>query len=92
MSDPEFTVKQLETRLFDRISTAQRNGLSASEAVAVGVAPLLEWIMTLETQRALPTPGAPLRCLICAYEKPWGVFDSKTGAAVCMDCRDKARR
>lgn len=39
----------------------------------------------------LPDPGTPLMCLICAYEKPWGVFAAATGAAVCIDCRDKAR-
>lgn len=39
-----------------------------------------------------PTPGELRKCLICALEKPWGVFDSATGASVCCDCRDKARR
>lgn len=38
-----------------------------------------------------PEPGASLFCLVCAYEKPWGVFDGKTGAAVCIECRDKSR-
>lgn len=39
----------------------------------------------------LPESGALLLCLICAHEKAWGIFDTKTGAAVCIDCRDKAR-
>lgn len=38
-----------------------------------------------------PNIGTPLLCIICAEEKPWGIFDSKTGAAVCKECRDKAR-
>lgn len=40
---------------------------------------------------ANPPVGAEKLCLVCAYYKPWGVFDSKTGAAVCVECRDKAR-
>ena len=39
----------------------------------------------------LPAVGTPLLCLLCAYEKPWGVFDPATGASVCADCRDAAR-
>jgi hypothetical protein len=42
-------------------------------------------------ERRLPEPGELLLCIICAVEKPWGIFDSKTGAAVCIECRDKAR-
>lgn len=38
-----------------------------------------------------PEFGTPLLCIVCAYVKPWGVFSSKTGAAVCVECRDKAR-
>jgi hypothetical protein len=30
-------------------------------------------------------------CMICAYEKPWGIYSEKTGAFVCIECRDKAR-
>jgi hypothetical protein len=41
--------------------------------------------------RTPPEPGAKLLCLVCAYEAPWGVWDSKTGAAVCVTCRDKAQ-
>jgi hypothetical protein len=39
-----------------------------------------------------PTPevGAVLKCLVCAYEKPWGIWDGKFPVAVCADCRDKA--
>jgi hypothetical protein len=32
-----------------------------------------------------------LLCLVCAYVKPWGIRDDRTGVAVCIDCRDKAR-
>lgn len=39
-----------------------------------------------------PSIGESLKCMICALEKPWGVLDAKTGAAVCKDCRDAARR
>lgn len=38
-----------------------------------------------------PPTGTLLLCMICAEERPWGVFDGKTGAAVCIGCRDKAR-
>lgn len=42
----------------------------------------------------IPTPpvGATLLCLVCAYYKPWGIFNSRTGIAVCTDCRDAAQR
>lgn len=38
----------------------------------------------------IPSPGvgAPLLCLVCAYYKPWGIFDSRTGVSVCEECRD----
>jgi hypothetical protein len=39
----------------------------------------------------MPAPGALLDCLVCAREKPWGIYDEPTGAAVCVECRDKAR-
>jgi len=39
----------------------------------------------------LPEPGVPMLCILCAYVKPWGVFDAKTGAAVCIECRNAAR-
>lgn len=47
---------------------------------------------SLEAMR-IPPPavGANLDCLVCAYVKPWGIFDSATGVAVCVDCRDAAR-
>lgn len=41
--------------------------------------------------REVPPSGALLMCIICACDKPWGVFDARTGAAACIDCRDKAR-
>jgi hypothetical protein len=38
-----------------------------------------------------PNPGTIVLCILCAHEKPYGVWDSNTGAAVCKDCRDAAR-
>ena len=29
-----------------------------------------------------PEAGVLLKCLVCAREKPWGVYDNKTGVAV----------
>jgi hypothetical protein len=42
----------------------------------------------------IPSPpiGAELLCLVCASYKPWGIFDSSTGASVCAECRDTSRR
>ena len=39
-----------------------------------------------------PTPaiGEVRKCLACAYHKPWGTFDTRTGATLCKECRDKA--
>ena len=43
-------------------------------------------------KRPLPPPrvGMEVTCLLCARVKPWGTFDSNTGAVVCVDCRDAA--
>lgn len=38
-----------------------------------------------------PEVGELRLCLVCAYEKPWGIWCSKTGTVVCAECRDKAR-
>jgi hypothetical protein len=38
-----------------------------------------------------PESGELRLCILCAYDKPWGVWDARTGAAVCKDCRDAAR-
>jgi hypothetical protein len=49
--------------------------------------------MTDPTDRPELTPpevGTPVVCMVCAHEKPWGVW-SPQGAAVCIECRDKAR-
>ena len=91
MSDLLPTIERLESELFERISAAQRNGLSPSMAIAAGVKPLLERLIELDKKHEPPPVGESRMCLVCAYEKPWGVFDAKTGAAVCIDCRDKAR-
>lgn len=37
-----------------------------------------------------PLAGTEMLCLICAHEKPWGVWNP-AGVAVCRDCRDKVR-
>jgi hypothetical protein len=39
-----------------------------------------------------PELGESRLCLVCAYEKPWGIFSEKTGETVCVECRDAARR
>lgn len=45
----------------------------------------------IKEPRPCPLPGESRLCILCACDKPWGVFDSRTGAALCTDCRDKAR-
>jgi chromosome segregation ATPase len=45
------TVESLTTKAFELISTAQRNGMSASDAVSVGIRPFLEEITELERER-----------------------------------------
>jgi len=42
--------------------------------------------------RPLPPPpvGLALLCMLCSQERPWGSFDSHTGAVVCTPCRDAA--
>ena len=42
--------------------------------------------------REIPEIGALKKCLVCAVDKPWGIFDQATGAAVCVDCRDARTR
>lgn len=90
MSDLLKTVERMETELFELISTAQRNGLSPSMAIAVGVKPFLERIIELEKPREPPALGASALCMVCAMEKPWGIW-SPQGSAVCIECRDRAR-
>lgn len=41
--------------------------------------------------KASPEIGEPLKCLVCALEKPWGIFSQTTGEAVCEDCKRKAQ-
>lgn len=57
----------------------------------VSLAALLSIKATFPKPIEAPAAGTPRMCIICACEKPWGVFDSKTGAAACIDCRDKSR-
>lgn len=45
----------------------------------------------LQSRWAPPT-DALAKCLICGHSRPWGIFDQRTGATVCVECRDKARR
>ena len=40
------------------------------------------------TTKDTPPIDAEILCLVCAYIKPWGIFDNSTGAAVCKDCRE----
>ena len=48
---PPATVESLTAKAFDLISTAQRNGMYVSDAVAVGIRPFLEEITELERER-----------------------------------------
>lgn len=41
--------------------------------------------------RLTPVPGEARLCMICATKSPWGIWDSNSGASVCIACRDKAR-
>lgn len=52
MTQPTPTIERLETLLFDRISKAQRNGLSPSMAISVGVRPYLEQLINLDKPTA----------------------------------------
>ena len=52
---------------------------------------LLMQLQQRQTRRPQPKPGDELLCMVCAHKSPWGVWDSITGAAVCITCRDKAR-
>lgn len=36
----------------------------------------------------LPEVGELRLCLVCAYEKPWGIFHEPSGVSVCVECRD----
>ena len=38
----------------------------------------------------MPAVGEDRLCIVCAYHKPWGIFDHDTGATVCVECRDAA--
>lgn len=38
---------------------------------------------------AIPKTGL---CEICAFEKEIGIFNTKNGACICVECRDKARK
>lgn len=38
-----------------------------------------------------PEVGEVKKCLVCAQDKPWGIFSESTGEAVCTECRDKAQ-
>ncbi len=38
-----------------------------------------------------PPVGAIRHCIVCARYGPWGIWDSKTGATVCVSCREAAR-
>lgn len=40
---------------------------------------------------AVPTVGTLLKCLVCALDKPYGVFSTRSGESVCVECRDRVR-
>lgn len=44
-----------------------------------------------EAEKPAPPVGATALCLVCAYEKPWGIWHP-SGVAVCVECRDARRR
>jgi hypothetical protein len=45
------------------------------------------YLAALPKQQA-PEPGSIRKCLVCAYEKPWALWQD--GICVCVDCRDRA--
>jgi hypothetical protein len=53
--------------------------------IANAVGELLPW------ERGYIPEGGYLLCMVCALYKPCGIYDEITGAAVCTECRDKAR-
>jgi hypothetical protein len=48
------------------------------------------WAACHERPLAAPKAGLELPCMLCSRERPWGTFDSGSGAIVCVDCRDGA--
>jgi hypothetical protein len=55
-----------------------------------GLPEVQEYIAELRRPIDPPPVGAAVLCMVCAQEKPWGVWSPK-GVAVCIECRDKAR-
>lgn len=44
-------------------------------------------------QRKIAPPlGTAVKCLVCALDKPWGIWSETTGEAVCVVCRDAVHR
>ena len=39
-----------------------------------------------------PPRDALVKCIVCARDTPWGLWDSRTNATVCFDCRDARHR
>lgn len=50
-----------------------------------------EEIERLKRGHDTPEPGTVLKCIVCAYEKPWSIFSNATGKAVCVDCKNALR-
>lgn len=53
-------------------------------------------VLRLIRETSLLAPKRPAidearKCLVCALDRPWGIYDENTGATVCIKCRDKAR-
>ena len=65
MSNPNRTVDTLTTEVFALISTAQRNGMTSTDAITVGIQPFLTRLLELErfkayVHRRLDEAGVPV--------------------------------
>lgn len=51
----------------------------------------IEYLLDYIADKEIPPTGTNVLCLICASQKPWGIFHAPSGVSVCIECRDKAR-
>lgn len=51
-----------------------------------------EMVKQTRLRQRRPRVGELRHCLLCAFQKPWGIWDELTGATVCVECRDKAQK
>jgi len=80
----ETWLARVATETLDGVATrAQCDDLIAAIDAALAARP---------RDAATPAEGEKRLCLVCAYEKPWGLFDPATGIAVCMACKEAPRR